>query len=180
VLVSIALELGEGEVGAYPRESWAQAPAADTDPDQLPAYHSEKRIAVYLVNDTAFDLNGQLRLVFRNSAGEELSSETSPLSAQANTNSPAAVVQLSELGVRSLRDLYVSAEFMPDDTSRADIDGLQAAIAAKVREFLSPAFEHFNRVDFTHGLKTDAILVEPKYFDWPEGVTINGLSRPNW
>jgi beta-mannosidase len=181
VLLSIALELGDGEVGAFPRESWA-LPHGDDPPEEegSPLYHPEKRVAVYLVNDTSFDIAGELRLRFRRSSGEELTNEVSPLSAAANTNSPAAVVHISELRVWNLRDLYVSAEFTPDEASRQRIVQLEEQLHAGCAEHLPAGFSHFSRVDVQSALRSDALLVESKYFDWTDGITINGFARPSW
>ncbi|MGI8905163.1 MAG: beta-mannosidase [Candidatus Sumerlaeaceae bacterium] len=180
VLLTIGLELGDEEVGSFPRESWALAGESPVEGDEQPEFHADKRIAVYLVNDTRFAINGELRIAFRRPGGEELSSEISPLSAEPNSNSSAAVVQLSELNVRSLCDIYIHAEFTPDEGSQSAIDDLQARILSKCSKVLPPSFDKFRSVDFHSALRTDALLVESKYFQWSDGIIVNGVNRPSW
>lgn len=194
VLLSVALINDGSEVGAFPppgRQTPQEEPPPDfpvgrepiAEPAPISCALPVHLLQAVLINDTPHRLSGIVTLSSHSSAdGAEIGRFTATVTCPPNCNSEPVQIQPEVLQITDYARTFVRARFEPDDitaTALRQVSALFEAACERLQED-TPMPPLFSAPDFSPALASDVLLVEPRFFDWGEGVTIFGQNRPAW
>ncbi|MBX7245823.1 MAG: hypothetical protein K1X53_10010 [Candidatus Sumerlaeaceae bacterium] len=180
VLLSGHLVENGRTVGTFdPASDW-RATAAGTHADR-----PTREIGFTLINDTPHEIHGQLEVRLALSGDDLLGTQNFPLSAPANGVSPTILMPLSDWGIEDITTQCLSARLILDGASHDKLKSLSDDISRDIASAATRSGLPYHEVRTPSAepcdpLTADVLLVEPKFFKWPDSLTVFGQARPSW
>jgi beta-mannosidase len=186
VLLSLALRQKGTEVGALtpvfqvpdtppPSDNGTLSPP----PEPKPGCASAEIIAV-LINDTPTEIRGSIVITSFDGDGREIASHREEIHAAANSNSAELVVTVDSMRIDDIQSQYVRAIFEPDESAELAIRSITETIRLAAADIWADEYDPIAPIDSHGALRADLMLVEPRFFNWPEGIEFFGQTRPVW